>query len=141
MDESLSDNSKYLMDYAESTKLTCIYTGIVIILILIFMVSPLRGIIGSPFLVNSVIVLLLGYIILKNIINTYALKESYNIDFSTSDWSKIKTAIIGGYVFSLFIVFLQMAVLRNIFFSQGQEVTQSQGQAQGQGIMQSINPF
>jgi hypothetical protein len=119
MDESLSDNSKFIMAYAEATKLTCIYTGIAVILILVFMVSPLRTIIKIPFVVNLVILLMLGYIIFRNNVITYNLKQAYNVDFSSSEWSKVKTAIIGGYVFSLFLTFLLITVTRSVFFSQG----------------------
>jgi len=119
MDESLSDNSKFIMEYAEGTKLTCIYTGIAVILILVFMVSPLRSIPSIPFLVNLITLFMLGYIIFRNNMITYNLKQSYNVDFSSSEWSKVKTAIVGGYVFSLFLTFLLITVARNVFFSQG----------------------
>lgn len=119
MDESLSDNSKFIMEYAEATKLTCIYTGIAVILILIFMVSPLRTILKIPFVLNLLILLMLGYIIFRNHMITYNLKQAYNVDFSSSEWSKVKTAVIGGHVFSLFLTFLLITVTRNMFFSQG----------------------
>lgn len=128
MDESLSDNSKFIMEYAEATKLTCIYTGIAVILILVFMVSPLRSIPNIAFLVNLITLLMLGYIIFRNNVITYNLKNAYNVDFSSSEWSKVKTAILGGYVFSLFLTFLLITVTRNIFFSQGS--SQPTGSAQ-----------
>ena len=109
------DQSRFLISYAESTKHMCIYTGLAVILIIVFIMSPLRDVVFLSFLGKSAVMVLLGYIIFKNITNTMYFKNEYNVDFSTTDWGQVKTNIVCGYVFSLFLVFLFFSVLRHLF--------------------------
>ena len=108
------DQSRFLISYAESTKQMCIYTSFAVMLIIIFIMSPLSNITVISFLGKFAIIMLLGYIIFKNVSNTLYFTNEYNVDFSTTEWGQVKTNIVCGYIFSLFLVCLLFAVLRHL---------------------------
>jgi hypothetical protein len=106
--------SDFIISYAETTKHLCIYTAVAVLLIIIFIISPVSNIFFISFLAKIGIVALLAYIIFMNITKTQYFKNEYNVDFGSSDWGQVKTNVVGGYVFSMFLVMLLIAVLRHI---------------------------
>ena len=108
------DQSRFLISYVESTKQMCIYTSFAVMLIIIFIMSPLSNIIILSFLGKIAIIVLLGYIIFNNVTKTTHFKNEYNVDFSTTEWGQVKTNIVCGYIFSLFLAFLLFAVLSHL---------------------------
>ena len=100
-------------DYLDSCKTTCICTIVSIILIFIFILSPINKFLFSSILGKLVILLILGYAILNNVKNTF--------DFSkivmNGDALTVKnTNLLCGAIFSVLLFFLFLSVIRSFFY-------------------------
>jgi hypothetical protein len=106
-----SNNNDYNL-----TKSIFLYSLVSIILIIIFIISPLNLFLISP-LIKIIIVIILGYTFYLNIKQIDILrKQSSQSTNNDPDFSnQIKTNIFTSYVFSLFIFLLIIFVIRRLF--------------------------
>jgi hypothetical protein len=100
-------NSSYIHNYAESTKHICKCTIISIIMILLFIISPLNKFTLITVIGRFIIILLLVYTILMN---TY-LASNFTISFIDGEWNPLKTNVLCSYVFTLFLLGLLIKVI------------------------------
>ena len=106
--------SNNISEYIKNTKNICLCTTVSIILIFIFILSPLNRFVISSIIVKLFIILFLAYILYKNIYFTFDFTKSNNISLYSS-WNNIKTNIVCSYIFSLFIFLLLLTVIRTFF--------------------------
>lgn len=96
-------------DYVQSSKTICLCTTSAVLLILLFIISPLKNFIFSSIVGRVAILAILGYAILRNSQITYGL---YNI--TSSNVPKGTNLICSGF-FSIFIIILFLSVLKTFF--------------------------
>jgi len=101
-----------LMHYSNGTKDVCLFTIFSILLILIFIISPLNNFFLASIFGKIVILVLLGLALYKNITTT--LYFSKNVPILDGGWSNLKTNILLSYVFSIFIIILIFSVFNRL---------------------------
>lgn len=98
--------------YVNSCKTTCICTVVSIVLIFIFMLSPMKRFFFSSIIGKLAILVILGYAILNNVKTTFAFsKVVLNEDIT----SVKNTNLLCGAIFSLLLFFLFLSVVRSFF--------------------------
>lgn len=97
------------------TKKIFIYSLGSIILIIIFMITPLNNLFLISPLMKLLIIIILSYIFYLNLQQISNLKNITNDDNSSEISNQINTNIITGYIFSLFIGLLIIFVIRKLF--------------------------
>jgi len=100
-----------ITQYAKSTQNVCIYTTISIILILLFIVSPLNRYFMTSLIGKIAILLLLGYTLYYNITLTNKLSSQYHVYLVDGTWSSMKTNVICSYIFSVCLFILIISIL------------------------------
>ena len=100
-------------NYSKSTHYVYMCIILSIFLIFCFIISPLKQILVASVLGKLMILIILGYALYKNILSTKILAE--NVPLVEGPWNNIKTNIVASYVFSLFILFLLLSVIRKFF--------------------------
>jgi hypothetical protein len=107
-----SNNSDY-----DLTKKISLYSFISIVLIVIFIITPLNNMFLLSPMMKIIIVIILGYTFYLNIKQIDILrKQSNKSNNNDPDFtSQINTNIITSYVFSLFIGLLIIFVIRKLF--------------------------
>ncbi len=98
-------------DYAESTKHICKCTIISIILILLFIISPLNKFTLMSVIGKFIIILLLVYTIFTNTYLASTFATSSNVSFIDGQWNPLKTNVLCSYVFTLFLSGLLIKVI------------------------------
>jgi hypothetical protein len=102
-------------NFIQTTKGVCLYTTISIILIIIFIISPLNQIIMASVFGKIGIIILLFYTIYLLFSGTFLFVKNYNVDFLDTSWNEIKTNVFCNYIFGLFLIFLSFCVIRRFF--------------------------
>lgn len=100
--------------YANNSKSVCICTTISIILIILFIISPLNKFFIASFFGKFVALLILAYALYKNYINTDNFSKTTNASLFKGEWTDIKTNILCGYIFSFFILLLLFSIVKNM---------------------------
>jgi hypothetical protein len=103
-----------LSAYTNNSKNVCIFTTISILLVLIFIISPLNKFFIASFFGKVVALLILAYALYQNYTNTETLSKTSNIYLFKGEWSPLKTNILCGYIFSFFILLLFFSILKNM---------------------------
>ena len=101
-----------LAQYTSDSKNVCMYTTISIILILIFVISPMNTFIMTSIFSKLIIIIILGYTLYKN----YTITTMFSgTNMMNGPWTSIKTNMTCSYLFSLFILLLLLSVFRSLF--------------------------
>ena len=100
--------------YSNNSKNVCMYTTISIILILIFIISPVSNFFISSLIGKIAALLILGYALYENYMNTIYFSKNTNVSIFTGSMDNIKMNIICSYVFSFFILLLFFSLLKNL---------------------------
>ena len=110
-------DSVLIVEFAKTTQNVCLSIVIAIILIIVFMMTPLNTFLLSSSIAKIVILILLGYTIYYNIRQTQQFANHFNISVYTSDngWSIVNTNVLCSYIFSLFLLVLFISVARTFF--------------------------
>jgi len=103
-------------EYVSSSQNICMCSTISIILIFLFMISPLNKFIMTSFLGKLSILILLGYTLYYNIQASNKLSNKLNIVLIDGTWTTLKTNLTCSYLFSFFIFVLILSVIRCTFF-------------------------
>lgn len=100
-----------ITQYAKSTQHVCICTTISIILILLFIISPLSYFFMTSLIGKIIILFLLGYTLYYNIILTNKVSSQFHIYMLDGTWCPMKTNVTCSYIFSLFLIILIFSIL------------------------------
>jgi hypothetical protein len=104
-----------VVEFAKSTQNVCMCLGISIILIMVFMMTPLNSFLLSSIFGKVIILTLLGYTLYYNISQTNKFSNNFNISLTDGNWDALKINIGCSYVFSGFLLVLMLSVVRKIF--------------------------
>ena len=110
-----------IAQYVKATKYTTLLLGVSSILIILFVVSPLNSYFLPAFIAKVLILLLLGYIIYNNTIQTNKIISDFKINMFDDEWNTVKTNIVFNYLFSGVVIILMYTII-NKFFRPSQNV-------------------
>jgi uncharacterized membrane protein len=102
-------------DFADSTKNVCLCSTISIVLILIFIISPLNKILIASIIGKIGIIILLIATVFMIINNTYNFTKNNGITMTNGSWDQLKSNIICNYIFAIFLLILLLFVIKKLF--------------------------
>ena len=111
----MNNNDSPIIEYANSTQYICLSSIISIMLIFLFMISPIKKFLMTSFLGKVSILTLLGFTLFYNIKLTNKLSNEMNIQLLNGEWDTIKTNLTCSYIFSVFLFFLFLSVFRCLY--------------------------
>ena len=97
------------------TKKVCLCSFVSIVLIVLFIISPLSSFLMTSSIMKIIILIILGYTIYLNIHQTNMLSLSKNSSQTPEIQSQLSTNIICSYVFTLFLGILLIFVIKSFF--------------------------
>jgi len=106
------------MDINSSTDVTkkvCLCSFISIVLIVLFIISPLSSFLMTSLFVKILILIILGYTIYLNNYQSNILSLSKKSSQSFEIQSQLSTNIICSYIFTLFLGILSIFVIKSFF--------------------------
>ena len=101
--------------FTDVTKKICTCSFISIIMIILFVISPLSNLIKTSLFMKMIILIVLFYTIYLNIIQTNSLRRVTNSSNSEKIKSQINTNIICSYIFTIFLGLLGIFVIKSFF--------------------------
>ena len=102
-----------LIIFTDSTKKICTCSAISIILIILFMITPLSNFVVTSSLMKIIVLIILAYTIHLNMIQTNYLKNATNVANTDIVLSQLNTNIICSYIFTLFLGLLGIFVVKS----------------------------
>jgi hypothetical protein len=104
------------IDYStDVTKKVCLCSFVSIVLIVLFIISPLSSFLMTSSLMKILILIILGYTIYLNIHQTNILSLSKKSSQTPEIQSQLSTNIICSYIFTLFLGILFIFVIKSFF--------------------------
>jgi hypothetical protein len=106
------------MDIDSSTDVTkkvCLCSFVSIVIIVLFIISPLSSFLLASSIMKIVVLIILGYTIYLNSHQTNILNLSKNASQTPEIQSQLSTNIICSYVFTLFLGILLIFVIKSFF--------------------------
>ena len=106
------------MDIDSSTDVTkkvCLCSFVSIVLIILFIISPLSNFLLTSSMIKIIVLIILGYTIYLNNHQTNILSLSKNSTQTPEIQSQLSTNIICSYIFTLFLGILLIFVIRSFF--------------------------
>ena len=110
-----SENDINLNVFANTTRKLCVCCFVAMILIILFIMSPLSNLIKTSAVMKLLILVLLGYTIYLNFIQTSSLRNSNLKNKSSEIVSQLNTNIVCSYVFIFFLMLLIFFVIKSFF--------------------------
>ena len=104
-----------LMIFTDETKKVCLCSATSIILIVLFIISPLSNFLTTSLLMKIVTLVILGYTIYLNNKQTQLLREASSLINSEKLKSQLNLNVICSYVFTVFIGLLVIFVIKSFF--------------------------
>jgi len=101
--------------YSEDSKTISFCTTISIILIFIFIITPLSSNKIICIISKIIVLIILLFALYKNLFITYKFIKSEKISYLDGTWSNIKNNILCSYIYSFFIFFLIVTVIKSVF--------------------------
>ena len=108
-------NNSNVHEYSKSTQRICLCSIISIMLILLFIISPINKWFMTSMFGKLVILILLGYTIFYNIQLTNKFSSQTGVYLANGNWSPIKISIICSNIFSVFLGILILIVMQSFF--------------------------
>jgi hypothetical protein len=110
-------SSLLIGEFSNATQNICMCLGVSVILIILFMFSPLNSFFISSIFGKVIILTLLGYTLYYNVQQTNKFVNNFNINIwnENSGWNPLKTNVLCSYIFSAFLLVLILSVIRKIF--------------------------
>lgn len=99
------------------TKKVCLCSFVSIVIIVLFIISPLSSFVLTSSFMKIVVLIILGYTIYLNNHQTNILTLSKNSSHTPEIQSQLSTNIICSYIFTLFLGILLIFVIRSFFKS------------------------
>jgi hypothetical protein len=109
-------NSNNVDEYIKSSESICMYSTLSMVLILLFIVSPINKFFLTSLFGKTIILSLLGYTLYYNTTLTNKFSNQLNIYLLDGTWNPVKTNITCSYLFSFFLFVLFLSVIRTLFF-------------------------
>ena len=110
---SLTQNTSF-STYAINSKNVYIFTTVAMVIIIIFMITPLNNFFITSIIAQIIVILILAFALYQNYQNANFLSNTTNTSFYNGEWNSIKTNIISSYIFSFFIVVLILSIIKNM---------------------------
>jgi hypothetical protein len=111
-----SDSPFNLTIFTDVTKKMCICSFASMVMIILFIISPLSNFFRTSLFMKVIIVIILTYTVYLNFLQTNLLR---NVTMSNSNSEDVKTQInmniICSYIFSIFLVILLFFVIKSFF--------------------------
>lgn len=115
---SLTNGSSTLMinEFSKATQNVRMCIGFSVILILLFMMTPLNTFMLSSIFGKVIIITLLGYTLYYNNVQTNKFVKNFNVTIlnDNSNWDALTTNVLCSYVFSVVLLFLIISVIHKI---------------------------
>lgn len=105
-------NNKYITD---KTKKICLCFFLSMILIILFILSPLSNLIIGSLLMKVIIILILAYTIYLNTDQSFILQNINKDNKSKEFLSQLNINIVCSYIFTLFLTLLLFYTLKSLF--------------------------
>ena len=103
--------------FTQETKNICLCTATSIMIIILFVISPLSNFFKTSLFMKILSVVLMGYIIFLNYKQTDLLRSASTITDSLAVQSQLNTNILFSYIFTFFIGLLIIFVLKSMITS------------------------
>lgn len=114
MSSSLNTNSSsMIVQFAKSTQNVCMCLGISVLLIILFMMTPLNSFLISSLFGKITVLILLSYALYYNIVQTNRFSNNFNLHI-LNDRSPVTINILCSHVFSFFLLVLILSVIRKM---------------------------
>ena len=101
-----------LMIFTDATKKICTCSTISIVLIILFIISPLSSFLFTSSLMKIIILIILGYTIYLNMSQATSLSYARNLVQSENILKQLNINIICSYIFTLFLGLLCIFVIK-----------------------------
>jgi hypothetical protein len=101
--------------FTDGTKSICICTAASITIIILFILSPLSNFFKTSSFMKIISIIILGYTIYLNILQTDYLRRATNSTNAENVKSQLNINIICSYVFTLFMGLLAIFVIKSFF--------------------------
>jgi hypothetical protein len=102
-------------NYSEDTKLVSNCTTLSLIILLIFVITPLGSYYNLSFICKLLVFIILTFALYKNLNATYKFTKVSNVSYLDGTWSDIKHNLICSYVYSIFIFVLIVTIIKSLF--------------------------
>jgi hypothetical protein len=111
------NTSSIIVEFSKSTHNVCMCLGLSVILIILFILTPLNTFMLSSFFGKIIILTLLGYTLYYNTQQTNKFINHFNINIwnENDNWTPLKTNILCNHIFSIFLFVLIISVFRHFF--------------------------
>jgi hypothetical protein len=103
--------------FTQETKNICICTATSIMIIILFIISPLSNFFKTSLFMKTISGILLMYVLFLNYRQTNILKSASDISESEAVKAQLNVNILCSYVFSFFIGLLIIFIFKNIVMS------------------------
>lgn len=110
----MNTNEQLFIQYSKKSKNSFIAMTFSIILILVFIVSPLKMYMTQMMThaVFFLITIVLLFTVYNNYTTTQYLSTTTNSSLFSGEWSNVKTNMLGGYIFTIFIALLLITIIK-----------------------------
>ena len=101
--------------YTDVTKKVCLCSFVSIVLIVLFIISPLSSFVITSSFMKLLVLIILGYTIYLNNHQSNILSLSKNLSQTPEIQAQLSTNIICSYIFTLFLGILFIFVIKSFF--------------------------
>jgi glucan phosphoethanolaminetransferase (alkaline phosphatase superfamily) len=108
-------NPNQISGYNDNTKTICLCTLFSIIIVILFILSPLSNFFKTSLFMKFFALIILAYTIYLILIQTNNLKGVLNTDKPEHITSQINTNIICSYIFTIFLIILFISIIKSFF--------------------------
>jgi len=103
--------------FTQETKNICLCTATSIMIIILFVISPLSNFFKTSLFMKIISLILMGYIVFLNYNQTHLLRSASSLADSIAVQSQLNTNILFSYIFTFFIGLLIIFVFKSIIMS------------------------
>jgi hypothetical protein len=108
-------NQTNIYGYNDKTKTICYCSFTSIVIVILFILSPLSNFFTTSLLMKFLALIILAYTIYLILLQTKNLKNVSNTNKSEAISSQINTNIICSYIFTFFLVILFFSIIKSFF--------------------------
>lgn len=108
-------NPAQISGYNDHTKTICLCSFTSIIIVILFILSPLSNFFKTSLLMKLFALIILAYTIYLILIQTNNLKGILNTEKPQHITSQISTNIICSYIFTIFLIILFVSIIKSFF--------------------------
>jgi hypothetical protein len=103
--------------FTQETKNICLCTATSIMIIVLFIISPLSNFFKTSLFMKILSLILMGYIVFLNYKQTDLLRSASSVSDSIAIQSQLNTNILFSYIFTFFIGLLIIFVFKSVITS------------------------